>query len=110
MKLPEDIKTGIIKALEPLDPYRVILFGSYAYGNPTEESDIDLYIVTKDDFIPQNWRDKRDMVRKVSKQIHSLREIYSIDLLVHTKAMHEKFIETGSCFSKEITESGEPLI
>ncbi len=27
---------------------QVILFGSYAYGKPTEDSDIDLFIVAKD--------------------------------------------------------------
>jgi hypothetical protein len=49
----EAIKKEIVEQLKPLDPEKVILFGSYAYGQPTEESDIDLYIVTKDDFIPQ---------------------------------------------------------
>lgn len=37
---------------------RVILFGGYAYGNPTEDSDIDLYVVTKDDFVPASSREK----------------------------------------------------
>lgn len=32
------------------NPEKVVLFGSYAYGKPTEESDIDLLIVKK----PQN--------------------------------------------------------
>ncbi len=33
MKLPAEIKNKIIEALKPLDPEKVILFGSYAYGN-----------------------------------------------------------------------------
>lgn len=42
----ENIKEVILKHV----PARYIfLFGSYAYGNPTEESDIDIYIVTPDD-------------------------------------------------------------
>jgi len=40
----ENIKRDIIKALKPLDPKDIILFGSYAYGVPREDSDIDLYI------------------------------------------------------------------
>jgi predicted nucleotidyltransferase len=40
------IKESILKYV----PARYIyLFGSYAYGNPTEKSDIDIYIVTPDD-------------------------------------------------------------
>ena len=42
------LKTEIVELLKPLDPDKVILFGSYAYGNPTEESDIDLFLI-KDD-------------------------------------------------------------
>jgi len=39
----EQLKTEIVTRLKPLNPYKIILFGSYAYGNPTEDSDIDLY-------------------------------------------------------------------
>ncbi len=41
----EAIKHEIVERLKPLDPDKIILFGSYAYGNPTEESDIDLFLV-----------------------------------------------------------------
>jgi len=44
----EMIKDEIIERLKPLNPDKVILFGSYAYGTPTDESDIDLFLV-KDD-------------------------------------------------------------
>ncbi len=39
----EQLKTEIVTRLKPLNPYKIILFGSYAYGNPTGDSDIDLY-------------------------------------------------------------------
>jgi len=41
----EVIKHEIVERLKPLDPDKIILFGSYAYGTPTEESDIDLFLV-----------------------------------------------------------------
>jgi predicted nucleotidyltransferase len=41
----EVIKDEIVERLKPLEPDKIILFGSYAYGNPTEESDIDLFLV-----------------------------------------------------------------
>jgi predicted nucleotidyltransferase len=41
-----NIKESILKYV----PARYIyLFGSYAYGDPTDKSDIDIYIVTPDD-------------------------------------------------------------
>ena len=33
----ETIKSQIVKALMPLQPEKIILFGSYAYGIPNEE-------------------------------------------------------------------------
>ena len=41
----ETIKDEIIKALMPLKPKKILLFGSYAYGNPNDESDIDLFLI-----------------------------------------------------------------
>ena len=57
----EELKREIVERLRPLDPERVILFGSYAHGNPTEDSDIDLYVVTKDEFVPRSFREKADL-------------------------------------------------
>jgi len=41
----EKIKPIIVEKLKELNPDRIILFGSYAYGKPTKDSDIDLYLV-----------------------------------------------------------------
>jgi len=38
----EELKDEIIKRFEPLDLDKVILFGSYAYCTPTEDSEINL--------------------------------------------------------------------
>ncbi|KIM07008.1 MAG: hypothetical protein KU28_07475 [Sulfurovum sp. PC08-66] len=40
----EELKPLIVEKLKPLNPSQIILFGSYAYGTPTQDSDIDLYI------------------------------------------------------------------
>jgi predicted nucleotidyltransferase len=54
----EEVKKEIIEKLKPLNPEKIILFGSYAYGTPDANSDIDIYVVTKDEFIPQNFSTK----------------------------------------------------
>ena len=43
----EELKHEIVERLQPLNLDKVILFDSYSYGTPDEDSDIDLYIVTK---------------------------------------------------------------
>ncbi len=110
IKLSGELETQIKDALKPLRPERVILFGSYAWGRPTEDSDIDLYVVTQDDFTPATWREKRDIVRSVSNCILDLRTQYAIDLLVHTKPMHRKFVEIDSSFARQIMEEGVRLL
>ncbi len=39
------VQEEIVERLKPLEPERIILFGSYANGTPTEDSDIDLFLV-----------------------------------------------------------------
>ena len=102
----EVLKEEILERLRPLDPERVILFGSYAYGAPTEESDIDLYVVTKDDFVPATYQEKRELVRKVSRAIFDLRLQFPIDLIVHTRKMSELFFQRGGSFAREIRARG----
>jgi predicted nucleotidyltransferase len=40
----EELKPQIVERLKLLEPDKIILFGSYARGTATEESDIDLFI------------------------------------------------------------------
>ena len=104
------IEQQIVERIGPLSPEKIILFGSYAKGTPTADSDIDLYVVTKDDFIPQSWQEKNCIYLSISREIRDLRKQVPIDLIVHTKKMHEKFIALNSFFSREITQEGIRLL
>jgi len=105
----ETMKQEILQRLKPLDLDQIVLFGSYAYGTPTEDSDIDLYVVTKDEFVPQTYQENMDIKLRVSKAIKDLQAIIPIDTVTHTKAMNEKFVQMGSMFSKEILSKGVKL-
>ena len=100
----------IIVRLQPINPFSLILFGSYAYGNPNNESDIDLYVVTRDNFIPSSFREKKEITRKISRALMDIRLEVGIDLMVHTKPMNKKFYSINSLFAQEIKEKGIPLI
>jgi predicted nucleotidyltransferase len=106
----EKLKPLILERLKPLNPDKIILFGSFAYGTPNEDSDIDLYIVTQDDFIPKNWKEKSEISRKFSRKLRDISEKYPTDLIIHTKAMHKKFIEMDSLFSRKILKDGVQLL
>lgn len=47
MKLTDSLKHEIVKRLQRVKPEKILLFGSFAYGEPTKDSDIDLLIIKK---------------------------------------------------------------
>ncbi len=52
------IKKEIIEKLMPLEPVKIILFGSYACGAPTDGSDLDIIIIQND------YKNKWDEIKK----------------------------------------------
>ena len=106
----ENLKFKIIKKLKPLKLHKVILFGSYAYGTPNENSDIDLYIVTNDNYIPQSWEEKSNISKKITAELNDILEEYQTDIITHTIAMHKKFIDMDSMFSRKILKQGVILL
>jgi predicted nucleotidyltransferase len=86
------------------------LFGSYAYGTPNADSDIDLYVVTKENYIPTTFNENLQIKKRVYLALSKFRKKYASDILVHTIPVHRKFIEMGSSFSKEIMQKGIVLI
>jgi len=68
----EKIKHEIVKRLTPIDPDKIILFGSYAYGIPTEDSDLDLCIV--ESHIHSKAQEKAK-IRALLKDIHIAKDI-----------------------------------
>lgn len=102
----ETLKKEIADHLRYLDVESAILFGSHAYGHPTLDSDIDLYIITKDNYIPESYGEKRIIVRKISNALIDIRLKVNLDLLVHTLSMNKKFYAINSSFAQEIKKRG----
>ncbi len=102
-------KKEIVECLKPINPKRIIMFGSHAWGKPDKDSDIDIYVVTNDDYSPKNFSEKMDIKLKVSKLLTEFRKKHPVDLLVHTIPMHEKFIAIDSSLARQIMMEGEEL-
>lgn len=108
--LPHEIKEQILTRLSgKVNLYRVILFGSYVSGTHREDSDVDLLVVTDDDFIPGTFEENMQNYLKVSTALGDIKKKIPIDLIVHTKPMYEKFLKLGSMFSKKVSRTGETV-
>ncbi len=83
-------------------PEQIILFGSYAYGKPTKDSDIDLFIVKETN---KRRIDRFCEVRKIIRDIKGI----SIQPVVLTKKELKERLKIGDDFIKEILEKGKAL-
>jgi|YNPBryantNP2012_1023418.scaffolds.fasta_scaffold01576_12 predicted nucleotidyltransferase len=78
-------------------PIRVILFGSYAYGSPDEDSDVDLMVITNTETSPLH------VAASIAAAIpHPL----PIDIIVKTPADLESALQQGNVFETEVVERG----
>ena len=75
----------IIEKLKSTHPEKIILFGSYAYGEATDDSDLDILVVTSDDNIPSSFSEKSKIYLRISLAISEIKKEFPIDLIVHTK-------------------------
>ena len=93
------IKETILKFV----PARYIfLFGSYAYGNPTEKSDIDIYIVT-----PDNIDNFSELYTKIIGDLGD-RKIFFVDLILKTESVfNERLVKSN--FEKIIFTKGKKI-
>lgn len=100
----------IIEKLKQTKPERIILFGSYAYGEPTENSDLDILVVTGDDLVPSSFAEKSKIYLKISGAISDIKKEFPVDLIVHTKPMHQKFIQNNSLFAERTAGKRESAL
>jgi len=80
-KLSQKIKNKIVMNLQSVDVQKIILFGSYAYGNPNEESDLDILIIEK------SYKNKWEEQRKIRNLLSDIK--ISKDILLETEDFFE---------------------
>ena len=108
--LKDEIEKEIVGRLTKVEKIlKIILFGSYAYGNPGKNSDIDLLVVIDKKEYPKNFKQRSGNYLEVSRAIRPIEKDISIDLLVYTKSEFEKFVELGSLFSRKILSERREL-
>ena len=98
-KLLEKIVKRILKVVNPV---KIILFGSYAYGNPTKDSDLDLLIVV--DKLTGSRREMRIKIRKYLREY-----LLPKDIVVATTKDIEEWKNVPNAFITSIVRNGRVL-
>jgi len=94
----EKIKSEIVERLLPLKPDKIILFGSYAYGTPNEDSDLDICVVEKE--YKNKWEEKQ----KIRKLLNGID--YPKDILNPTLAEFEFYKNEINSVYHDIDKKG----
>jgi len=95
-------KTDIIKdsILKYVPAKCIYLFGSYAYGSPTEKSDIDIYIVT-----PDSISNFSELYPRIIGDLGD-KKIFFVDLIFKTESVfNERLLKSN--FEKTIINKGK---
>lgn len=82
-------------------PQKVILFGSYAVGSPTDDSDVDLLVVMEHD-------KRRNIEQAVEIQL-ATKSSFPLDLLVRRPHEIRERLEMKDSFVMQLMQSGEVL-
>lgn len=97
----DKISEIVNKIVSGYNPEKIILFGSYATGNPNEDSDLDLLVI-KDTDLPRPQR-----TVQVRKMIYG--SMIPIDLIVYTPKEIDESKDNKFGFVYEVLNTGKIL-
>lgn len=108
--MPRDMEAVFRKIVETLrreyDPDKIIVFGSHARGEASEDSDVDLFVVKRTD---------KPVVERIVEVSRLLREVQTgplfipLDILVSTPEEVHRRLQMGDSFYHELLREGRVL-
>jgi predicted nucleotidyltransferase len=97
----QEFRAIIDRLVRELRPEKILLFGSYAYGTPTPDSDVDLLVIMETDAPrkERHWAVSRLLIPRQ----------FPVDVLVKTPEEVEQALTGGDFFIREIVTRGVVL-
>ena len=95
-----DIQKIVQQIVEHCHPQKVILFGSYAHGTPTEDSDVDLLVVTETEEPP---------LHAAARIAAAIDHPCALDILVRRPSDLEASLARKGVFATEVLTTGVVL-
>ena len=100
-RIPQKAIDQVVEQIvEKFKPQKIILFGSYARGNPHPESDVDMLVVMD------------TPLREVQQAIEICQQIeyrFGLDLIVHTPKYLAERVKKGDWFLRDVLKEGKVL-
>jgi uncharacterized protein len=100
-RIPQKAIDQVVQQIvEMFKPQKIILFGSYARGNPRPESDVDMLVV-----MDTNLKDVQQAIQ-ICQQIEYR---FGLDLIVHTPKHLAERLKMGDWFLQDVIKEGKVL-
>jgi len=96
----EAIQSVASQIAAAFQPEKIVLFGSYAYGVPTEISDVDMLVILAHE---------GKGAQKSVEIIRAVKPLIPVDLLVRTMEQVSERLKMNDFFLREIMEKGKVL-
>ena len=96
----KQISKMVSDIVQKCSPEKVILFGSHAYGTPTDDSDVDLFVVAN---MAEVGAERIRTVRR------AIEENVPIDVVVRTPEEVERALRGRDWFVQEIVKKGKVM-
>lgn len=90
------------RLVRALNPRQVVLFGSHAWGQPTEDSDADLLVIVEQADEP-GYR----LAQRAYRALYGVR--YPCDVIVHTRAEVERAQQIKASLLRKALQEGRVL-
>ena len=100
-RVSDTLPAAVRRIVDELDPDKIILFGSFAHGTATPDSDVDLLVIMETDATSpeRSWSVSRLLIPRP----------FPVDILVKTPAEIERALAKGDFFVREILARGRVL-
>jgi predicted nucleotidyltransferase len=98
--IEKQLKNIVHKIARKYRPDKIILFGSYAWGIPTDDSDVDLFII-------KGAQNTRELAREIDGTIFP--RLFPMDIIVYHPDDVEKRKDLGDSFIRDILFRGKVL-
>ena len=102
-KVSEEMLAELTRCLvAEFDPERIILFGSQAWGEPNQDSDVDLCVIVSES-------DEREYLRMARAHHCTANILFPKDILVKTRAQVDRYKDVPASFGYQILIEGRVL-
>jgi predicted nucleotidyltransferase len=99
----------LVDALKQADPFRVILFGSYANGTADENSDIDMVVILDNNDVAKNYEERLKKKLYINRLVRHINYKVALDILVYSKEEYKIIKNFGNYFIDEIENTGKVI-